>query len=131
MNHPMQPIGPDAHGRMRFKENKLVRAILDHSTGRGLGMNELARKFSSAEHIDDWRQLAQLIGYSLSGFGELPYVDVDTYNAAEAMAYQQLSEDKARIAALEEELNALRSALREPIARLYGKHPDDLMPEDA
>ena len=31
-------------------------------------------------------QLAQLIGYSLSGYSELSYVDDDSYGAAEKMA---------------------------------------------
>jgi hypothetical protein len=91
-----------------------------------LGLNELACKFYTPEHADDWQQLAQLIGYSLSGYGELSYVSDDSYSAAATMADEGLNEKDARIAHLEHELFMVRASLREPIARLYGLHPDDI-----
>ena len=42
------------------------------------------------------------------------------------MAETGESADAARIATLQKELNALRDALREPMAHLFGIHPDDL-----
>jgi len=126
VNNPIQPLAKDVHGTLRFKANVLVNALLEHGQSTGLGLNELARKFDTQEHSDDWQQLAQLIGYSLSGFGELSYVSDDAYGAASTMADEGLSEKDARIAHLEHELFMLRSTLRDPIARLYGLHPDDL-----
>lgn len=67
MPQPMQPIYIDNHGVARFKENAIVRALLD--TGK-LNLNDIALLPFSDE---DREQLAQLIGYSVSGFGELNY----------------------------------------------------------
>lgn len=118
--HPIQPL-EKKDGVLRFKQNGAVRALLDHSTKHGLGLNELAMQSS----VEDLRQLAQLIGYSLDGYAELSYVSDDEYGAAVEMATGK-SEDKARIAHLEKELAAVRKALRKPMARLFGVHPDDL-----
>lgn len=65
--HPMQPIVA-VKGVARFKENKIVSMLLDtHPT---IDLNILARMdFSRA----DRNQFAQLIGYSVSGFGDLGY----------------------------------------------------------
>ncbi len=80
---------------------------------------------------DDRQQFAQLIGYSLSGYGDLQsYVDDHAYATAAEMADSpEMTEDKARIAALEAEIAELReaaNALRGPVAVLLGMHPDDL-----
>jgi hypothetical protein len=79
MKHPMQPLVVDPSGTARFQENKLVRYLLDHG---GMDMNHLAGlEFSEADRT----QFAQLIGYSLSGFHELPYVsDADALAASRA-----------------------------------------------
>ena len=119
MKNPIQPLAKDTKGVLRFKENTLVRALLDHGQATGLGLNDLACMFSTPEYADDWQQLAQLIGYSLSGYGELSYVSDDAYGAAATMADEGLSEKDARIAHMEHELFMVRAALREPIARMY------------
>lgn len=126
MKNPIQPLARDSQGVLRFKANALVNALLEHGQETGLGLNELAHKFCGAEHDDDRQQLAQLIGYSLRGYSELDYVSDDAYRAAAMMADEGLSEKDARIAQLEHELFMVRSALREPIARLFGIHPGDL-----
>jgi len=74
--HPHQPIVRDDHKVERFKENKIVRYLLDNG---GIDMNQLAALPFSAE---DRVQFAQLIGYSLCGFSELPYVSDKTFNEA-------------------------------------------------
>jgi hypothetical protein len=122
--HPIQEIITDANGSPRFRENLLVRHLLDWASARGCDLNDLARLRGPT--ADDWRQFAQLIGYSLSGYGELSYVTDDAYGAAARMADGERPEGTARANHLQQELDELRSALREPIARLYGKHPDDL-----
>lgn len=78
--HPIQPIEQDANGIMRFQKNEIVRFLLDAGP---FDMNDLACMSFSNE---DREQFAQLIGYSLSGFGELSYVSDATYDAACAMS---------------------------------------------
>ena len=122
--HPMQPIIQDKDGRLRFKQNAIVRYLLDH--GR-LDLNALAARDFARE---DWQQFAQLIGYSLSGFGELPYVDRETYEAAVTLSTTEQLETEARLQHLREQVQYLRNALRHPIAELYGISPDDLGDHD-
>lgn len=124
MKNPIQPLAKDAKGVLRFKENAIVRHLLD--THPKIGMNQLAAlDFTD----DDRQQFAQLIGYSLSGYGELQsYVDDEAYGTAAHMA-DGLDERDARIAALEQKLSGMRAAvdmLRKPMALLLEMHPDDL-----
>lgn len=116
----IQPLYTDEHGTLRFKDNAIVRYLLDNG---GINLNDLARiEFSQ----DDQQHFAQLIGYSLSGYGDLSYVDDASYEAAYAMASEGMSEKDARIATLTQTLCTLKEALREPMAELFGVHPDDL-----
>ena len=120
MNQPMQPLAYDEKGVLRFKPNAIVQYILDNG---GTDLNKIACLPFSKE---DRQQFAQLIGYSLGGYSSLSYVDNESYETAEKIFNEGLSEDKARIAYLEGELKALRDALQVPMARLFEKHPDDL-----
>lgn len=71
--HPTQPIVVDKHGTHRFKENGIVRALLETGT---LDLNKIAiMNFSQEDRV----QFAQLIGYSLSGVGDLSYVSSKDY----------------------------------------------------
>jgi hypothetical protein len=68
---PMQPL---INGR--FKENKIVSYCLENKTD----MNDIAmQSFTDS----DREQFAQLIGYSLGGYGDLSYVSDDSYDRAE------------------------------------------------
>lgn len=78
--HPMQPIVRAADGVVRFKANAIVAFLLDAGP---FDMNALARMPFSDE---DREQFAQLIGYSVSGFGDLPYVPAHTVMAADELA---------------------------------------------
>lgn len=123
MKNPMQPIIRGGDGVLRFKENAIISHLLEWAQQRGHGLNGIAMmEFSN----DDREQFAQLIGYSLSGYGDLSYVSDTTYHAAEKMAHEGLSDKDARIACLEYELDSIRTALRGPMAKLFGVHPDDL-----
>ena len=78
--NPTQPIYKAKDGVIRFKINKIVRLLLDVGP---IDMNKLAcMDFSN----DDRMQFAQLIGYSVSGFGELSYCDEETINEADRIA---------------------------------------------
>lgn len=80
--HPQQPVEKDDQGVIRFKKNHIVDFLL--RSGR-FDLNLLALMPFSNE---DRTQFAQLIGYSVSGFGELSYVpseDVDRADEAAAV----------------------------------------------
>lgn len=80
--HPMQPVILDESGVARFKANAIVRYLLDLCQVRGIsGMNELALIPFSRE---DREQFAQLIGYSVSGAGDLSYVSEEVIVLADA-----------------------------------------------
>ena len=74
--HPVQPLVNDPSGVVRFKANAIARYLLDNG---GYDMNDLATLPVSDE---DRAQFAQLIGYSLSGFGDLSYVSDEMYQRA-------------------------------------------------
>jgi len=122
--NPIQPLSNDAHGVLRFKPNAIVQHLLD--THSSCDMNTLrAMNFTN----DDRQQFAQLIGYSLSGYGDLrSYVDDESYSVAVHVA-DSIDERDARITVLEKKLADLRAfviTLREPMAQLFEMHPDDL-----
>ena len=77
VKNSIQPLIKDVHGRDRFKSNAIVRYLLDNG---GFDMNDLAiLDFTQ----NDQEHFAQLIGYSLAGYGTLSYVTDETYDAAE------------------------------------------------
>lgn len=113
MKNPIQPFKKDEHGTLRFKGNAIVQHLLD--THQSCDMSELAKMDFTD---DDRQQFAQLIGYSLDGYGMLSYVDDNAYYAAQHLAENpEMTDAEARIAAsktalihqLEEALEELRS----------------------
>ena len=78
--HPIQPPVTDKQGVIRFKENKIVRFLLDAGP---FDMNALALMPFTNE---DRMQFAQLIGYSVSGFGDLPYATPKVVAKADKLA---------------------------------------------
>ena len=117
MKHPIQPLEKDEKGILRFKKNAIVEFL---SKGHH---NELASMDFPQE---DFEQLAQLIGYSLSEFSGLSYVNNETVNTAERMAKVGKSEDAARIEYLEETLEEVRKAFKGIVPKLFDVHEDDL-----
>lgn len=81
---PQQPLYVNEEGTIRFVPNKIVEDLLDFATPLGFDMNHIAKqaigygKYTPEEQM----QFAQLIGYSLSGYGELSYVTDDSYDDA-------------------------------------------------
>jgi len=79
--HPMQPIILSCRpvdglaGTIRFQRNAIVEWLLgEASAGRRVDMNTIALQGFDDE---DARQFAQLIGYSVSGYGDLSYAQCD------------------------------------------------------
>jgi hypothetical protein len=80
--HPMQPLVSDDQGVTRFRRNKIVDYLLEWARPKGMGLNELrAIGFDD----DEWQQLTQLIGYSLSGWGTLSFVDDAAWDRAQQL----------------------------------------------
>ena len=132
LKHPMQPIADDGKGVIRFKENPIVRDMLDFATTKGFGLNQMhpacGHSAKTSEYTDEDRaQLAQLIGYSLSGYADLrSYVSDAAYEAAELKSKaQEMTDDQLRVVVLESKLADVRRMLARGLGRLYDKHPDD------
>lgn len=86
--HPMQPIVLDEQGTPRFVGNPIVRYLVDEGS---IDLNSIARKeFSNA----DQQHFAQLISYSIGGYGELSYVGDASYQQAEVIADFLLGREK-------------------------------------
>ena len=64
----MQPVVVAAEGTIRFKQNQIISDMLELCQKHGLGLNEIAMRDYEK---DDRSQLMQLIGYSVSGYGDL------------------------------------------------------------
>jgi hypothetical protein len=78
--HPNQPLVKSINGVLRFKPNAIVDYLL--TTHHSCSLNELATLDFSNE---DRQQFAQLIGYSVSGWGGLPYVSEEAKASVELM----------------------------------------------
>lgn len=120
MKHPIQPIYKDKHDTYRFKENAIVNFLL---TNGGFDLNKLAMMEFS---IEDREQFAQLIGYSLHGFGELSFVTDETYETAERMAKQGVTEEQAQIEYLKNTLIEVKKGLKIAFVAAFQIHPNDL-----
>ena len=78
--HPMQPIEYDEVGVVRFKSNAIIARLWADGV---IDLNALARMDFTDE---DRMQLAQLLGYSVSGFGDLPYAKKKIVRKADRIA---------------------------------------------
>lgn len=128
MKQLYQPI-TTVDGVNRFVSNALVRHLLEAAkSGRTCGMNEL---FEVPCSIEDRRQFAQLIGYSLSGYGELPYVDDEEYRTVYHLRDNpEVHPAEAKLVCIEEKLKSVKNALAEGVAELYEIAIEDLQVED-
>ena len=121
MRHPVQNVKIDDHGTPRFQQN----IIVDYLLRKGpFDLNHLALQDFPRE---DYVQFAQLIGYSVSGFGGLGYVSDDDYYIAEAMIEGDLTEEQAELQYLRKLVSNLRSQLRPVASELFGVAEEDLL----
>lgn len=87
VKHPNQPVIRDGNGVARFKQNDIVRYLLDSGAS---SLNSLAQmQFDN----DDRNQLAQLLGFSVDGFAELDYADMERIQWADKQAETITRED--------------------------------------
>jgi len=101
---PMQPVVRDKNGDLRFRENAIIRHIVDHAgdvvhpgapaidpdTGRPYhqGALDLGKLMAMDFPQEDREQFAQLMGYSIAGYHELDYVSDESAAQASALAGQ-------------------------------------------
>lgn len=81
---------------IRFQENQVIQYIMRNAgslitkdfPGIPDGQIDLNKLLFACHDVprDDWMQFAQLLGYSVSGFGELNYADPNTVAAADTIA---------------------------------------------
>ena len=79
--HPMQRVVLDKNGVPRFQCNSEY--LLEHS---GIENRIAMMNFKD----EDRMQLAQLVGYSVSGYGSLDYVTMRSRNAADKRALKAM-----------------------------------------
>lgn len=100
--HPMQPVVLSDSGVVRFQANDAVRLLLDESTNRGYGLNQLHVAMASNPRGNDHLQhLSQLIGYSVCGYSDLSTRNNRVLRRADKLADQLLEAHTARQAQIE------------------------------
>lgn len=93
LRHLTQPIVLDVNLTPRFKANRLVRLMLDLGrAGQRFDLNTIAAAVSSSDDRYDYAQLMQLIGYSVSGFGDVTGVPKGLVQAADDEAERLMAE---------------------------------------
>jgi len=107
--NPIQPLYKDENEHLRFKENVLVRYLLDFG---GIDLNHLATIRCSRE---DQEQFAQLIGYSLDGFSELEYTSDKTYSVAKIAHDSELTEEQAELEYSRELIDYIKERWTTPV----------------
>lgn len=75
-----QPIVVTEDGTVRFRENKIVRFLLDNAP---FDINDLSKHDFGTR---DWEIFMQLIGYSVCGYGELSCVSSASVERADEIA---------------------------------------------
>lgn len=80
---PNQPLYKDCHDRIRFVGNPLVEYLLNYG---GIDMNRLSIWCQENDIDPEFQsQFAQLIGYSLDGWGGLSYVTDGKWGSVEGV----------------------------------------------
>ena len=82
---PMQPIIKDDGGVLRFRKNAIVRYLLDLASKHKIADLDSLADLPVSQ--DDREQFAQLIGYTITGYHELPYVSDESATQASVLAH--------------------------------------------
>jgi hypothetical protein len=93
-SHPMQPVVLASDGVIRFHPNAIINYLFE--TG-ALDLNTIAIMAGRGRFSEqDQMQIAQLLGYSVSGYGDLSYVSDESFNAADEAAQHILDGEDAK-----------------------------------
>lgn len=119
---PLHNLHIDEQGTLRFKESKIVKYLLDNSE-----IVPTTIYFPK----EDWEQFSQLIGYSVSGWGGLPYVSDIAYEmvCTKQNSFNKKFED-VYAEQLETETMRLREILKSAMCGIFnldGGSLDDLI----
>lgn len=116
MKHPMQKISEG-----RFVQNDIVAYLIENGS---IDLNQLAGLTFSDE---DREQFAQLIGYSLSGYGSLSYVSDLSYRKAVEMGDNlHYTATTVEIELLEKKLARVQDITKKLTTTLFRVHEYDL-----
>lgn len=81
----MQPVHITEGGIARFVQNRIVVDALNIANLQGFDMNQIAIRAAQGGYTkDEQMQFAQLIGYSVDGYGSLSYTTDLSYEEAQA-----------------------------------------------
>ena len=88
-----QPLQLDKHGTLRFVPNRIVDDLLTFASEHGFDMNRIAIRACYGHYTqEEQTQFAQLIGYSVSGWGTLSYVSDEDYDRVNKAVTEFLSQ---------------------------------------
>lgn len=91
LKHPMQPIGFAEDGVLRFKKNEIIEFLVD---SKQWDLDQIFLMVRNGMFCkEDAAQLMQLVGYSVSGYGELNVSPRESVYKADAIA-EELSRNK-------------------------------------
>jgi hypothetical protein len=114
----MQPVIKDEEGILRFRGNAIVCYLRDLAKKHKLAdLNSLAELPFSQE---DREQFAQLIGYSIGGYHELPYVSDESAAQASALAH---AVDPNEIKGCRDAGCPVHGKAQRPLAQRRGRKP--------
>lgn len=93
---PMQPIAFTKDGVIRFRKNMVLCFLLEEAReGRKCDLNRIAQqRFSANWPADDVEQFWQMLGYSVSGYGDLSFVRRSTIKKADEIADKLIASRK-------------------------------------
>jgi len=96
MKHPVQPIGYDGEGVIRFKPNSIINWLFET---KKLDLNQVRMMVEDTGGdfpLEDYTQLMQLLGYSVSGYGDLSTSPQEIVVEADKIAAQLYEERKKK-----------------------------------
>jgi len=89
----MQPLILDTNGVVRFKANSLVTYLVNFASQSNMGVEYLWKQLPNIPE-EDKEQFAQLIGYPVIGFGDLPFVSTEAFTKALKQRQKLLAKEK-------------------------------------
>ncbi len=90
--HPVQPLELDNEGTLRFKQNAIVRFLIDQYSTQALNYIYAEGDFS----WEDYKQFIQLSGYRVSGYKDLEVATNEEVEQLDQMVDEMLNSPKQK-----------------------------------